>query len=1169
MITIKEAEEILKKEYHIDNFTYVVQDILLPDFVPSKHEVQFNNNIFNRVKLLGESKKCELNVYEVILNEGTQNRRVAITQEMFRILRGHGINNALVAFANADMKNYRLSLLTSKYEFDGDKVVKVLSNPRRYSYALGFGTKTKTAYQFLIAKGKVNSLDELIDRFSVEVVNKQFYNEIALSFTKLIGGRRDGKDFERELSLYGVTSSNKYAEFAVRLIGRIIFCWFLREKKSENEIPLIPDEILSLVGISNSNNYYHDVLEPLFFELLNTNQRRRRGKFATEKIYNQIPYLNGGLFSPHNDDQYKYSLTTQTGQYGQVTIPNDWFADFYNILGEYNFTVDENTAYDIELSIDPEMLGRIFENLLAEINPETGENAKKSTGSFYTPRDIVDYMVDNSLLEYLKTKTAIDELKLKALISYSKDDDYLTVFDNQEKKEIINALYTITVLDPACGSGAFPIGILQKIVYISQEIDPDAKLWLQKSIPSADILLRREIEEKITVGDLNYIRKLNIIQHSIFGVDIQPIAVEIARLRCFLSLVIEETVHDDMPNRGIKSLPNLDFKFIIANTLRALPHDSDINDDVHVNQMSLFENQDHIAQLKEVREEYFGANNIETKTELKFAFSEIQKAMFQEAYSNNKIASARYQALFQWEPFGNNSTNWFDADWMFGIKDGFDIVIGNPPYVSTKNVAVEDKKLYEKQFGFSDDTYNLFTFKGMSLLKNDGSLNYIIPKTFWTTQTKRNMRDLLLENTLSYIYDSANPFDAVMVDTCIIQVIKRNYSEQHQIKFVDGDDFYFIDQSIYLNTQNSIIFKPTEINMRINRLYGEKVKKLYDTWWDCIKTSKDIEKNATKLRNYREQLKPGDIALLGCLTEGGQGLATANNGKYIAVRKSTKWAKNILESRPKKLAEAMKNKKIPLTRLLPYNSIEEFFISATEKEIEKLFDALKDEYGRDIFGQGYIFRLIDDCELADVNNLTDDEKENGIDSSKNYYVPYDKGDKDGNRWYLETPFAIAWSKENVRFLKTNSGKKGAGMPVVRNPQFNFKEGFCWSDINTTYLKCRIKGRSINDVKSMSLYGLCENIPEYYFVALMNSSFISFYVDTFVNNTQTFQINDARQLPIVIPNDDELRAIKDLVDYAVSIKKDYFAKLINNHETESKLDEIQHCLDNLVLNIYKI
>lgn len=348
MITIKEAEEILKKEYHVDNFLFVVDELLLPDFRSDKHDVDFKNTIFASVWQLGYSDKCDICVYEVILNEGAQNRRVTITQEMFRILRGLGINNAIVAFANADRRNYRFSLLTSKYEFDGEKVVKILSNPRRYSYSLGYGTKTKTAYDFLIGKGKVSSLDELINRFSVEVVNKQFYHEIALAFTKLVGGQRDGKTFEKELNLYGVTDQNKYAEFAVRLIGRIVFCWFLKEKKSENGISLIPESMLALDSVKTSRNYYHDTLEPLFFELLNTNQPRRKGKFAREEFYTQIPYLNGGLFSPHADDHYKFSPELQAGQYGLVTIPNEWFEHFFEILGQYNFTVDENTSYDIE-----------------------------------------------------------------------------------------------------------------------------------------------------------------------------------------------------------------------------------------------------------------------------------------------------------------------------------------------------------------------------------------------------------------------------------------------------------------------------------------------------------------------------------------------------------------------------------------------------------------------------------------------------------------------------------------------------------------------------------------------------------------------------------------------------------------------------------------------------
>ena len=746
-ISIKEAEELLKKEYHIDNFKFLVKELLLTDFRAEEHVVEFKSDIFERVTELGKSTGCEISVFEVLLKEGAQNRRVAITQEMFRVLRGQGLNNALVAFANADKQNYRVSLLTSKYEFEGNKVVKVLSNPRRYSYSLGYNTKTKTAYDFLIAKGKVNSLNELIDRFSVEVVNKQFYKEIAQSFTRLIGGKRDNKMFEKELKLQSVVDSNKYAEFAVRLIGRIVFCWFLKEKKSEKGIPLIPEEMLSLKAIEGSVDYYHDVLEPLFFEMLNTPQNKRKGKYGQEEQYALIPYLNGGLFSPHNGDLYKFSYESQTGQYGVVTITKEWFIDFFKVLSQYNFTVDENTSYDIELSIDPEMLGRIFENLLAEINPETGENAKKSTGSFYTPRDIVDYMVDSSLLEFLKTKTAIDETRLKALISYSKEDDDLAVFTDQEKKSIINALYSITILDPACGSGAFPIGMLQKIVYILQEIDPEANLWFDKATENVSILLKREFEKKFNSGSLDYIRKLFVIQNSIFGVDIQPIAVEIARLRCFLSLVIEEKVLDNEPNRGINALPNLDFKFIIANTLVPLS-DKDKG--------SLFENEEHINKLKRVRENYFSAEQDE-KTAIKYEFSQIQNEMYEYLYNFTITkASERYQSLFRWKPFDNEPTSWFDAEWMFGVRDGFDIVIGNPPYVSAvtnskdENIKIREqlRRIYPSLQG-AFDLYAAFLCLGVNLTKKEGVYTWIIPNKFLVAKYAQKVMAHLIKNGLT------------------------------------------------------------------------------------------------------------------------------------------------------------------------------------------------------------------------------------------------------------------------------------------------------------------------------------------------------------------------------------------------------------------------------------
>lgn len=873
MITLDEAKEVLANEYHIDNFTYLVQDILLTNFVKDVHKVTYNGSLFSKVTQLGFSDACGVGVFEVILEEGSHNRRVAITQEMFKILRGLHVNNALVAFANADKQNYRISLLTSQYEFEGDKIIKVLSNPRRYSYALGVGTKTKTAYKFLIEKGRVQNLDELIGRFSVEVVNKQFYSEIATSFTELVGGERDGKTYDKLLNIQSVLDHNKYAEFGVRLIGRIMFCWFLREKRSSKGIALVPDDMLSLDTINNSTNYYHDVLEPLFFELLNTNHRKRKKCFRTD-YYEKIPYLNGGLFSPHVDDYYKFDDVNDSGRYGIISIPNKWFVKLYQTLGQYNFTVDENTAYDIELSIDPEMLGRIFENLLAEINPETGENAKKSTGSFYTPRDIVDYMVDSSIKEYLKSKTGIDDARLSALISYSKEDDEIAVFDIKEKKRLINALYSITVLDPACGSGAFPIGMLQKIVYILQELDPDANLWFDKATEHVGMLLKKEFEKKFNAGSLNYIRKLSVIQNSVYGIDIQPIAVEISRLRCFLSLIIEESVDDSEENRGINPLPNLDFKFITANTLVKLDESE---------QISLFEDLDHIEALKQIRDEYFNAES-DRRVELKSEFLGIQQDMLINTVLNySKQASLKYQQLSEWKPFENKATEWFDPEWMFGVDEGFDIVIGNPPYIQLQKATSESSKvkygdLYEK-FGYetfakTGDIYCLFYEKGYQLLKPNGILTFITSNKWMRAGYGEKLRGFFATKTNPLIlldFGGVKVFDSATVDVNIL-VLKKENNKGQTIACTANQNCKnnlsdFVERLGNLNNFNSsdiwVVLNTIESSIQSKiRKYGKPLKDFNISINFGIKTGLNdafIIDNNTKEALIHEDSKSADI----------------------------------------------------------------------------------------------------------------------------------------------------------------------------------------------------------------------------------------------------------------------------------------------------------------------
>ena len=838
-----EIREALQKEYNRDNFLYIVGNYLVNDFTKEQRMYKVREkSIFENIIYFGNSKNCNVSIFEVKLCKGNENKRVGITQEMFSILKNYGISNAIVAFVDNDEKHFRYSLLTIKYEIKDNKIIKTMSNPKRYSYSLGFGCKTKTAFEYLINNGRAQTYEELVNKFSVEVVNKDFYNDISMLYMKLVGGERNGETFKASLKINSIAEHYKLSEFAVRLIGRLIFCWFLKEKKSENDIRLIPIELFSIDTIRKSANYYHDVLEPLFFELLNTDRKYRKDKFAKEEIYKQVPYLNGGLFNPYEDDHYKYDKTSECGVYGIVTIDNNWFIELFEVFNTYNFTVDENTAYDIELSIDPEMLGRIFENLLAEMNPETGESARKNTGSFYTPREIVDFMVDNSILEYLKSKTKISEAKLYNLIKWVKDDNYQMDFSLDEKKIIIDALHNVKTIDIACGSGAFPIGLLQKIVFILEQIDEDAKLWFDKTISSIkDSLVRKEIKKKFDSGALNYIRKLKVIQNSIFGVDIQNIAVEIARLRTFLSLVIEDTVSDIEENRGIKPLPSLEFKFIIANSLVNL-HDNTENsrkrNQILQNDMSYLENDfvgqnDFIEQLKEVTSDYFSAE-LSERLELKERFRYIQNKMLLHTQKNQGASTKKFYKLSSWEPFENEASSWFDPSWMFGVEDGFDIVIGNPPYIQLQT-SIDEKKtklgdIYKdekfKTFERTGDIYCLFYEKGLSLLNNGGILTYITSNKWMRAGYGNKLRNYLANNSnplLLIDFGGNKVFKSATVDVNIMTLQKANNENKTKACTIEtsSEDInlkeYIDDNSneISFNTESAwIISNDIETNIR-------------------------------------------------------------------------------------------------------------------------------------------------------------------------------------------------------------------------------------------------------------------------------------------------------------------------------------------------------------------
>ncbi len=868
-------------------------------------------------------------------------------------------------------------------------------------------------------------------------------------------------------------------------------------------------------------NFFNDYLEHLFYDTLNKRDRGNSsptGDQSYSPYFNcRIPFLNGGLF----EQAYDWKSTF-------IDIDNQIFIDIIGTFNRYNFTVHESTPLETEVAVDPEILGRVFEKL--QILKE-----QKEKGSFYTPANIVHYMSRKTIVQYLTDNSDVSKEELERFIVL-KDEIFANKTQIAEIEKLIpniekyatqlnKLLNDVKIIDPAVGSGAFPMGLLNEITGLRRFLN---ERYIKETNQFRNLLSEYDIKKQV-------------LENSIYGVDLDPSAVEIARLRFWLSLVVEYDLEE------IKPLPNLDYKLVCGDSLRKLPF---------VNSSKLKNELDVISVM---RESYFSKDDVEEKHKLKKVISEFLENIYDGQVRNlGYRVSHDYRLAF--------------SEVFQGDNPGFDIVIANPPYVSTKGVDVEYKKTLKSnmQFGFADDLYYHFFIKGLEIAKKGGVLCYITSDTFLTTVTKKNLRRKLESKEIIEVIKTSNVFENAMVSPAITVIKNCNVEQSYDLVVKDAvGDFdkpkiYSTSISTFRDAVNHVIFLPTNYNMRLYNSFNSKVSELMDTWWDRIKTSSDISKHRTLINNYIDKLKPGDLTLLGIITDGGVGLQTGNNGKYIGVREGTKEAADIYNaSRAKKLIEAKDLKKNAVFNFASKHEAQDFLNSKTELEIWKIFDDAKLKYGRDVFGQGYLFRIIPNNMLADVNTLTDDEKKNGI-SGTQTFVPYDKGDKGGNRWYLETPFLIDWSKQNVKELTTSAASR------FQNSQFYFKDGFCWNNVlqptqkEGKYIKARIKDKSVHDVASMSMVTTTTVVPVFYAVLLLNSSLFYNYLKSFINLSVNLQMNDFRQFPIIVPNGNQLARSKKIYDKAVDYMK-------RKYEINSKLTDefwqIQKEVDMLVEEMY--
>lgn len=618
---------------------------------------------------------------------------------------------------------------------------------------------------------KAKNFDELYAQwqkvFSSSLLTNKFYNDLFNWYVWAIESK-SRIHFPLAIGSNGVACESIETK-VIRLLSRLMFVWFVKQKG------LIPESFFDVEYLKtilkefnpqseSTGEYYNAILQNLFFATLNraiidedgkrrfataVNQVDSKNLYRYEELFSipqesvidifaQIPYVNASLFEcldktkcndgevkAYNDGFSRNDTRDGSGIYRhRAVVPNKLFFDknrgLFALFSRYSFTIEENTPFDQQVALDPELLGKVFENLLGAYNEETSESARKQSGSFYTPRQMVEYKVNQALMRYLGTTDFI-----KQLLS---DEFQYNELDKDKYEQVAQRLRKIKVLDPACGSGAFPMGILNRIL---------------------DLFDLMHIEED------RYTLKRHIIEHCLFGVDKQCIATLITRLRFFISLIIDCTYDSSKENFGIPVLPNLENNFVTADTL------------VGIKQSLSSISNDEIAQAKEdlhnVLHDHFNAKSASLKRRLVEQDKVLRKRLA-ELLVGKLYSAEDAQRLSTWNPYCQNvSADFFDAEWMLGVSDGFDVVIGNPPHGAKIAPAVAFEP-YTLKCG---ETAILFIEKGLSFVKPGGLLLYVLPKPFCYASNYQKTRNYVVD-TLQQIVDCGKMFDKVKFEECVV-----------------------------------------------------------------------------------------------------------------------------------------------------------------------------------------------------------------------------------------------------------------------------------------------------------------------------------------------------------------------------------------------------------------
>lgn len=979
--------------------------------------------------------------------------------------------------------------------------------------------------------------------FSLQALNKEFYSDLQEWF--YYASQNIKLPFKPDY----ISDKENTKNFLVRLLARTMFCWFVKEKG------LINDRLLELTdwqgnkyklthdiedkNFLKSNSYYRGILQNIFYNALNQKEKKSNKDFAWTQYWHpdfkidwltNIPYLNGGIFDKLDEDNAKESIedavikipnflfygieqkeevTIGKGERARKETKKVEYKGLNGILKSYKFTLDENTPFEEDIALDPEMLGLVFENLLAELDPNLEESTiksiRKQTGSYYTPRKVIFEMVNDSLNIYLSkyisenypnitnAKTKVNDLVYYTLI---KEKD--TLFE----QAVVDALDKYKVLDPACGSGAFPMGMLHRIVDILKLVDNNNEKWVELKLNNVDKAQKAEFKKVLTSHLDDYGRKLGIIRDSIYGIDIQPLAVQITKLRFFISLLI-----DQKTNRGITPMPNIETKIICADSLKNI-------------QADLF-SKDAVERLIEARTKYYQPDI--TQKERQTIADEIIEVLdvafpsFSFQITGKRIPGQNKELIRHWFTHGTIAAPFFNMDFFYPElteTGGFDCVIGNPPYGGTK-ISDDVRNALDIE---SKDPYGAFIARFLNAhnqttpLKHGGVLAYIVSDTFMTIKSHLKLRKHLVQNYVHKMLRVHPDTFRATVNT-VIMVAERNtqreLDENHICLMADltnisihdnyehfvevlnqtkGVDFEAVKANIS-NGEYAIYYYPQAlIKANSNLPFFVVSPKLFALMND---SSKDLKKELVKIGGNQVQMrkipingKQINVIRLGDIADVKVGLQTGDNNAYLFQN-----------------PDARGN----------YRSIEDYRdYVLTESDLNRIRE--EDKLRLEIIAKG-----------ISKNNSKSIRYFDG-----KYIIPYDKGGKSDPdagwlpNYFVSVQYYIDWSEKcadaliNEKLLYSTSTR-----PYPRNQSYYFLKGISFSDTGEYSPTYRLNFSSVFDQKGSTIVSF---IDSEILLGCISSRLLRYFMRTIINHTVSSHVDCQKELVISQPINNEIKKL---------------------------------------------